>query len=72
MMEHRIALEMADKGIYCTHQDRMHSHVDSANAHQETPAYGHAQSEEERILDRQSRESILYISSKYFHLHSTF
>lgn len=46
----------------------MHSHVDSAYAYQETPAYGHTQSKQERILGHQEREeSILYILSNYFH-----
>lgn len=36
--------------MHCTYQNRVHPHVDSADADQDAPAERHAEAQEERIL----------------------
>lgn len=37
-----------------SYQDRVHSHVDSADTHQDTPAQSHTETEEEGVLEEKT------------------
>lgn len=41
----------------CTHQDRVHSHVDPANTDHQTPAESQAEAQRERVLWRRTETS---------------
>lgn len=41
-----------------THQDRMHAHVDSADTDQDAPAQGHAEAEEEGVLEEETSRQL--------------